>query len=50
MKENIENAIKKAEAKRASDESAHAEEKDRIEKTNANLKTSLEALLAAPKK
>ena len=50
MKANIENTIKKAEEKRASDELAHAEEKDRIEKTNANLKTSLEALLAAPKK
>lgn len=50
MKANIENTIKRSEEKRASDESAHAEEKDRIEKTNANLKTSLEALLAAPKK
>lgn len=50
MKANIENTIKRSEEKRGSDESAHAEEKDRIEKTNANLKTSLEALLAAPKK
>ena len=50
MKANIEGTIKKSEEKSASDEASHTEEKDRIEKTNANLKTSLEALLAAPKK
>jgi dynein light intermediate chain, axonemal len=50
MKANIENTLKRSADRREADEKAHAEEVDRVSKTNDNLKTSLESMLAAPKK
>jgi len=50
MKQNIENTLKRAQERQAADEKAHEEERERIGKTNENLKTSLESMLAAPKK
>jgi dynein light intermediate chain len=50
MNANIENTLKRAQDRRDADEKAHQEEVERIGKTNDNLKTSLESMLAAPKK
>jgi len=43
-------ATQRAAAKRASEEQAHADEVERITRTNEQLKTSLETMLSAPKK
>lgn len=50
MKASIENTIKRAEERNEADEKTHAEEVGRISSTNDQLKTSLETMLAAPKK
>lgn len=50
LKKSVENSINKAEDKRKTDEKAHSDEVDRIQRTNDQLKSSLEALLSAPKK
>jgi hypothetical protein len=42
--------MQRAAAKRESEEKAHAEEVERISKTNEQLKASLESMLSAPKK
>ena len=50
MKKGIENAINKGNEKRDMEEKVHADEVERIQRTNDQLKTSLESLLSAPKK
>ena len=46
----IDTTLAKAQEKREAEEKAHREEVERIHKTNEQLKTTLEALLSAPKK
>jgi dynein light intermediate chain, axonemal len=50
MQASIDNTLKRSAERREADEKAHGEEIERITKTNDNLKTSLETMLAAPKK
>lgn len=50
LKSSMDAAQERATARRDADERAHAEEVERITKTNEQLKTSLESMLSAPKK
>jgi hypothetical protein len=50
LKRTIEATEQRNLDKRASDERNHLDEFDRIQRTNDQLKSTLEALLAAPKK
>ncbi|CAE7778290.1 IDA4 [Symbiodinium microadriaticum] len=50
LKETIENRQARALEKRQAEEKAHAEEVERIQKTNEQMKTTLETMLSAPKK
>jgi len=50
LKTTIETTVEKAVSKRAAEEKAHMEEVERIVRTNEQLRTSLETMLAAPKK
>ena len=50
LKRTIDLTISRAAERRDADEKAHIEEVERIHRTNEQLKTSLEALLSAPKK
>ncbi len=50
LKRTIQVTQQRSVEKRESEESAHKEEVDRIQKTNDQLKTTLEAMLSAPKK
>lgn len=50
LKKSIENTQVRALEKREAEEKAHAEEVERIQKTNEQLKTTLETMLSAPKK
>lgn len=50
LKRTIESTIARATERRESEEKAHTDEVERIHRTNEQLKTSLEALLSAPKK
>jgi len=50
MKRTIDNTIAKGNEKRDAEEKIHCDEVERIQRTNDQLKTSLESLLSAPKK
>lgn len=50
LKNTIEQSVHRARDKRENEEKAHAEEVERLQKTNEQLKTSLETMLSAPKK
>ena len=50
LKETIENRQARALEKRQAEEKAHAEEVERIQKTNEQMKATLETMLSAPKK
>jgi len=50
LKKTVESSQQRAIEKRESEEKAHAEEIERIQKTNEQLKSSLESMLSAPKK
>ena len=50
MKKTIDNTISKGNEKRDTEEKIHSDEVERIQRTNDQLKTSLESLLSAPKK
>lgn len=50
LKKSIDNTQIRALEKRESEEKAHAEEVERLQKTNEQLKTTLETMLSAPKK
>jgi dynein light intermediate chain len=50
LRRSIESTVARAQEKRDNDEKYHIEEIERVTKTNDTLKTSLETLLAAPKK
>ncbi len=50
MKKGIDNAINKGNEKRDMEEKVHCDEVERIQRTNDQLKASLESLLSAPKK
>lgn len=50
MKRTIESTVTRATERREADEKTHAEEVEKIQRTNDILKTSLESLLSAPRK
>lgn len=50
LKKTIDSTIARANEKRAQEEKAHNDEVERIQKTNEQLRSSLETMLAAPKK
>jgi len=50
LKKTIENTLTRAAEKREADEKSHAEEVERIQRSNDQVKLSLETLLSAPKK
>eukprot|EP00599_Poterioochromonas_sp_BG-1_P004353 CAMPEP_0173149134 /NCGR_PEP_ID=MMETSP1105-20130129/10144_1 /TAXON_ID=2985 /ORGANISM="Ochromonas sp., Strain BG-1" /LENGTH=234 /DNA_ID=CAMNT_0014063941 /DNA_START=26 /DNA_END=730 /DNA_ORIENTATION=- len=50
LKNTIEATMKRAQEKREQEEKQHAEEVERLTRTNEQLKTSLETMLSAPKK
>lgn len=50
LKNTIESTLARAQEKRVAEEKAHAEEVERIQKTNGQLRTTLESMLSAPKK
>jgi len=50
LKKTIESTQARAAERRDTEEKAHMEEVERIQKTNEQLKTSLETMLSAPKK
>ena len=50
LKRTIDVTQQRAIEKRESEENAHKEEVERIQKTNEQLKTTLETMLSAPKK
>ena len=50
MKKTIESVISRASERRESEEKIHNDEVERIQRTNDQLKTSLEALLSTPKR
>jgi septal ring factor EnvC (AmiA/AmiB activator) len=50
LKRTIDSTKSRAAERRESEEKAHAEEVDRLQRANETLKTGLEALLGAPKK
>ena len=50
LKRSIELTQQRALEKRESEETAHREEVERIQKTNDQLKSTLESMLSAPKK
>jgi septal ring factor EnvC (AmiA/AmiB activator) len=50
LKRTIDSTKQRAAERRESEEKAHAEEVDRLQRANETLKTSLEQLLGAPKK
>ena len=50
LKKTIDSTISRASEKRNAEEKAHADEVERIQKTNEQLRSSLETMLAAPKK
>jgi len=50
LKRNIENTQTRANEKREADEKSHQEDVERVQRTNEQLKTSLENILSAPKK
>jgi septal ring factor EnvC (AmiA/AmiB activator) len=50
LQKTIESTMARAQEKRAAEEKAHADEVERIQKTNGQLRTTLETMLSAPKK
>ena len=50
LKRTIDATLSRAAEKREAEDKAHRDEVERIHKTNEQLKTTLEALLSAPKK
>ena len=50
MKKTIESVISRASERRESEEKIHNDEVERVQRTNDQLKTSLEALLSTPKR
>jgi dynein light intermediate chain len=50
LRKTIDSTVSRANEKRAQEEKAHSDEVERIQKTNEQLRTSLETMLAAPKK
>lgn len=50
LKKTIESTMARAADKRAQEEKIHADEVERIQKTNGQLRTTLESMLSAPKK
>lgn len=50
LKNTIDQTVTRAKDKRENEEKAHSEEVERLQKTNEQLKTSLETMLSAPKK
>mmetsp|Transcript_5230 Transcript_5230/g.10856 ORF Transcript_5230/g.10856 Transcript_5230/m.10856 type:complete len:234 (-) Transcript_5230:112-813(-) len=50
LKKTIDSTVARANEKRAQEEKAHNDEVERIQKTNEQLRSSLETMLAAPKK
>lgn len=50
LQKTIESTMARAQEKRGSEEKVHADEVERIQKTNGQLRTSLESMLSAPKK
>ena len=50
LKKTIENTLARAQEKRVAEEKTHAEEVERIQKTNGQLRSTLESMLSAPKK
>eukprot|EP01033_Poteriospumella_lacustris_P008360 gene8360-6033_t len=50
LKTTIDQTVNRAREKREAEEKAHSDEVERLQKTNEQLKTSLETMLSAPKK
>jgi dynein light intermediate chain len=50
LKNTIDQTVTRAKDKRENEEKVHSEEVERLQKTNEQLKTSLETMLSAPKK